>query len=85
MKLIREEIADIKILTESKNGKKSLYIEGVFLQGNIKNRNGRMYPMETLQKEVGRYIKEQVSQGSCLLYTSPSPRDGLLSRMPSSA
>ena len=63
MKLIREEIEDIKILTESRNGKKSLYIEGVFLQGNIKNRNGRMYPMETLQKEVGRYIKEQVSQG----------------------
>ena len=63
MKLIREEIEDIKILTESRNGKKSLYIEGVFLQGNIKNRNGRMYPMETLQKEVGRYIKEQVYQG----------------------
>ena len=63
MKLIREEIEDIKMLTESRNGKKSLYIEGVFLQGNIKNRNGRMYPMETLQKEVGRYIKEQVSQG----------------------
>ena len=63
MKLIREEIEDIKILTESRNGKKSLYIEGVFLQGNIKNRNGRMYPMETLQKEVGRYIKEQVDQG----------------------
>ena len=63
MKLIREEIEDIKILTESKNGKKSLYIEGIFLQGNIKNRNGRMYPMETLQKEVGRYIKEQVKEG----------------------
>ena len=63
MKLIREEIEDIKILTESKNGKKSLYIEGVFLQGNIKNRNGRMYPMETHQKEVCRYIKEQVDQG----------------------
>ena len=66
MKLIREEIEAIKILTESKNGKKSLYIEGVFLQGNIKNRNGRMYPMETLQKEVGRYIKEQVSQAEQL-------------------
>ena len=63
MKLIREEIEDIKILTESRNGKRSLYIEGVFLQGNIKNRNGRMYPMETLQKEVGRYIKEQVKEG----------------------
>ena len=63
MKLIREEIEDVKILTEQKNGKKSLYIEGIFLQGNIKNRNGRMYPMETLQKEVGRYIKEQVAEG----------------------
>ena len=63
MKLIREEIEDINILTESRNGKRTLYIEGVFLQGNIKNRNGRMYPMETLQKEVGRYIKEQVDQG----------------------
>ena len=63
MKLIREEIEDVKILEESRNGKKSLYIEGIFLQGNIKNRNGRMYPMETLQKEVGRYIKEQVKEG----------------------
>ena len=63
MKLIREEIEDVKILTESRNGKKSLYIEGIFLQGNIKNRNGRMYPMETLQKEVGRYIKEEVAEG----------------------
>ena len=42
MKLIREEIESVKVLTESKNGKKSLYIEGVFLQGNIKNSNGRM-------------------------------------------
>ena len=66
MKLIREEIEDIKILTESRNGKKSLYIEGVFLQGNIKNRNGRMYPMETLQKEVGRYMKEHVNTGRAL-------------------
>ena len=63
MKLIREEIEDVKVLTEARNGKKSLYIEGVFLQGNIKNRNGRMYPFETLQREVGRYIKEQVAQG----------------------
>ena len=66
MKLIREEIESVKVLTETKNGKKSLYIEGVFLQGNIKNRNGRMYPMETLQKEVGRYIKEHVDTGRAL-------------------
>ena len=66
MKLIREEIESVKVLTESRNGKKSLYIEGVFLQGNIKNRNGRMYPMETLQKEVGRYVKEHVDTGRAL-------------------
>ena len=66
MKLIREEIESVKVLTESRNGKKSLYIEGVFLQGNIKNRNGRMYPMETLQREVGRYTKEHVDTGRAL-------------------
>ena len=66
MKLIREEIESVKVLTESRNGKKSLYIEGVFLQGNIKNRNGRMYPMETLQREVGRYMKEHVNTGRAL-------------------
>ena len=66
MKLIREEIEDVKILEESRNGKKSLYIEGIFLQGNIKNRNGRMYPMETLQREVGRYVKEHVATGRAL-------------------
>ena len=86
MKLIREEIESVKFLVETtKSGKKSLYIEGVFLQGNIKNRNGRMYPMETLRKEVSRYNESNIVSGSCLLYTSPSPRDGLLSRMPSSA
>ena len=45
MKLIREEIESVEFIVESKGGKKQLYIEGVFLQGNIKNRNGRMYPM----------------------------------------
>ena len=52
MKLIREEIETVEFLVETRNGKKSMYIEGVFLQGNIKNRNGRMYPTETLRKEV---------------------------------
>ena len=67
MKLIREEIESVKVITEAtKSGKKNLYIEGVFLQGNIKNRNGRMYPMETLQKEVGRYVKEHVDTGRAL-------------------
>ena len=60
MKLIREEIETVEFLVEQKNGKKSMYIEGVFLQGNIKNRNGRMYPMETLRREVSRYNENHV-------------------------
>jgi hypothetical protein len=43
-----------------------MYIEGVFLQGNIKNRNGRMYPMETLRREVGRYNENHVAKGRAL-------------------
>jgi len=66
MKLIREEVESVKFLVEQKNGKKSLYIEGVFLQGNIKNRNGRMYPMETLRKEVARYNESNIQSGRAL-------------------
>ena len=66
MKLIREEIETVEFVTEERNGKKSLYIEGVFLQGNIKNRNGRMYPMETLAKEVTRYNESNVVTGRAL-------------------
>ena len=66
MKLIREEIETVEFVTEERNGKKSLYIEGVFLQGNIKNRNGRMYPMETLAKEVNRYNESNVVTGRAL-------------------
>ncbi len=66
MKLIREEIESVEFLVEQKNGKKSMYIEGVFLQGNIKNRNGRMYPMETLRKEVHRYSENHVLAGRAL-------------------
>ena len=66
MKLIREEIESVEFLVENRNGKKSMYIEGVFLQGNIKNRNGRMYPMETLRKEVGRYTEAHIQSGRAL-------------------
>ena len=66
MKLIREEVESVKFLVEQKNGKKSLYIEGVFLQGDIKNRNGRMYPMETLRKEVARYNESNIQSGRAL-------------------
>ena len=66
MKLIREEIESVDVIVESKGGKKSLYIEGVFLQGGIKNRNGRMYPVETLAKEVHRYIENFTGKGRAL-------------------
>ena len=66
MKLITEEIEQVEFIVENRNGKKSLYIEGVFLQGNIKNRNGRMYPMETLRKEVSRYTENHVQNGRAL-------------------
>ena len=66
MKLITEEVTNVKILTEGKGANKKLYIEGVFLQGEIKNRNGRMYPMSTLSKEVGRYCETFVNKGRAL-------------------
>ena len=66
MKLITEEIESVEFLVEQKNGKKSMYIEGVFLQGNIKIRNGRMQPMETLRREVGRYNENHVQSGRAL-------------------
>jgi len=66
MKLIREEIETVDFIVEERNGKKNLYIEGVFLQGNIKNRNGRMYPMETLRREVARYNENHVVVGRAL-------------------
>jgi hypothetical protein len=66
MKLITEEISNVKIITEGKGSAKKLYIEGVFLQGDIKNRNGRMYPMETLSREVKRYNETFVQKGRAL-------------------
>ena len=66
MKLITEEIASVKFITEGKGAKKKMYIEGVFLQGDIKNRNGRMYPVNTLAKEVGRYNESFVQKGRAL-------------------
>ena len=66
MKLITEEISSVKFITEGKGSKKKLYIEGVFLQGDIKNRNGRMYPVNTLDKEVNRYNESFVQKGRAL-------------------
>jgi hypothetical protein len=66
MKLITETIEDIRVITEERGGKKNLYIEGVFLQAELKNRNGRMYPMETLNREVGAYNENYVAKGRAL-------------------
>ena len=66
MKLITEEVTNVKIITEGTGTDKKLYIEGVFLQGEIKNRNGRMYPISTLAREVGRYNEQFVSKGRAL-------------------
>ena len=66
MKLIREEIEQVEVIVENRNGKKNLFIVGVFLQGEIKNRNGRMYPMSTLAREVGRYNENFVQKGRAL-------------------
>tara|TARA_B100000902_G_scaffold125708_1_gene125364 strand:- start:31 stop:684 length:654 start_codon:yes stop_codon:yes gene_type:complete len=66
MKLITEEISSVKFVTEGKGSNKKMYIEGTFLQGEIKNRNGRMYPVSTLAKEVGRYNESFVNKGRAL-------------------
>ena len=63
MKLITEVTESVQVLTEEKDGKKSMFIEGIFLQGNIPNRNGRLYQTEILDKEVGRYMAESVAKG----------------------
>ena len=63
MKSITEQIDDVEVIVENRNGKKSMFIEGIFLQGDIQNRNGRMYPMDTLRKEVHRYNESFVASG----------------------
>lgn len=63
MKLFREINEEVEILTEeTEKGEKKYFIEGVFLQGNLKNRNGRIYPMEILDKEASRYSKDFIEQ-----------------------
>ena len=66
MQLIREEIEAVDFVVEERNGKKNMFIEGIFLQGDLKNRNGRMYPMETLRREVLRYTENHVNSGRAL-------------------
>ncbi|MDA9761421.1 primosomal protein [bacterium] len=62
MKLISEEVTNAEYLVEENNGKKEYKIKGVFLQSNIKNRNGRVYPREIMVREVNRYTKEFINK-----------------------
>ena len=66
MKLIREEIETVQVLTEEKDGTKSFYIQGPFLQGDIKNRNGRIYESRVLAKEVARYNENFIKRNRAL-------------------
>jgi hypothetical protein len=66
MKLITEEIESVEIITEEKNGKQTLYIQGPFLQAEVTNRNGRCYPMEVLSREVNKYSENFIKQGRAL-------------------
>ena len=66
MKLIREEIEKVEVLTEDVNGKKNLFIKGVFLQAEQVNRNGRMYRMPVMEREVKRYTEQYVDKGRAL-------------------
>lgn len=66
MKLIREEIEKVEVITEENNGKKNLFITGIFLQSECVNRNGRMYPFSIMEREVKRYNENYVLKGRAL-------------------
>lgn len=66
IKLITETIEDLQFIAEEKNGKTQYFIEGIFMQAEKKNRNGRMYPMDMLRPKVEQYIQEYVSKNRAL-------------------
>ena len=66
MRLIAEEITTVDFLCEEKEGKKNYFIEGIFLQAELKNRNNRMYPLKTLQKEVAKYSENYIQKDRAL-------------------
>jgi hypothetical protein len=66
MKLITETTLGVKLLTEEKNGTKNYFIEGVFMQSETKNRNGRLYPLATMSKEIERYNRDYVAQNRAM-------------------
>jgi hypothetical protein len=66
MKLITEEIESVEVLTETVNGKKTLYIQGPFLQTEQPNRNNRVYRLPVMEREVKRYTEQYVNKGRAL-------------------
>lgn len=66
MKLITETIEDVQLLVEESEGKKTYFIEGIFLQGDLTNRNGRNYPVNILDREVTKYNENFVGTGRAL-------------------
>lgn len=66
MKLISELHEDVQYITEERDGRKNLYLEGTFLQGNVKNRNGRIYPMPVLEREVNRYSSDLIANNRAM-------------------
>jgi hypothetical protein len=66
MKLIREEVEAVEVLVEEKGGKKHFYIQGPFLQGDVKNRNGRIYESKILAKEVNRYNESYIAKNRAM-------------------
>ena len=66
MKLIREEIESVEVLYEERGGKKHFYIQGPFLQGDVKNRNGRIYESNILAKEVKRYNESYIDKNRAM-------------------
>lgn len=66
MKLITEEVQQVKFITEGRGTSKKMFIEGIFLQGNVKNRNNREYPVNILDREVKRYNEAFIQKGRAL-------------------
>ena len=66
MRLIAEEITEVNFLSEEKEGRRSHFIEGVFLQSEIENKNGRKYPFKTLEREVAKYDESYIRKGRAL-------------------
>jgi hypothetical protein len=66
MKLITEEVQKVEFIVEGKGAEKKMFIEGIYLQGNMKNRNGREYPVDILNREVNRYNESFIQKGRAL-------------------